>query len=133
MSNLLDGVDTYNLPSLSLARSYQSHEPIVDNRPLQFSITGCGKLLIVGSDRGSVSVYERSSGKYLRSLKHGDGLVHFPQCEIAFNLPLLQGNTLVQAVAVSRHYIVVSLLNEQAPADLQQGLERRHHRQRLFN
>lgn len=68
VSNLHDGVDLYNLPEVSLAKSIK--HLIRHNMPKQVTFAFSGSVAVSGTDSGHVLVHDVNSGALLASLSH---------------------------------------------------------------
>lgn len=68
VSNLLNGLDLYSLPSMELERTFT--HAITVNVILQVVITPQQEWVVVGGDDGFVRVFDLHSGNFLFSLLH---------------------------------------------------------------
>ena len=72
VSNLLDGLDQYVLPTMELVRRYPY--TIKANFPMQVATTKQGQWVIVGGDDGCVRVFNRSDGALMQTIKHDESM-----------------------------------------------------------
>lgn len=71
VSNLLDGVDIYRLTERPFFEKRLLVGRIRCNVPQQVGFAQNGELVICGSDKGEVYVWDRTSSYLLRTLRHG--------------------------------------------------------------
>ena len=68
VSNLFDGIDAYELPSLNRVRSYKFLIKI--NRPQMVAIANHSQWIVRGGDSGSARVVDASNGLDIAVLSH---------------------------------------------------------------
>jgi hypothetical protein len=73
VSNLLDGLDQYTLPTMELARHYPY--TIKSNFLMQIATTNQGRWVIVGGDDGFARVFDRSDGTLMQNLEHDESML----------------------------------------------------------
>lgn len=69
VSNLKDGVDEYQFPSLEKVQSFK--HPIVTNCILQTKPLPSWNLVVTGGDNGFARVFNRISGQLVAEIRHG--------------------------------------------------------------
>lgn len=71
VSNLLDGVDIYRLTERPFLERRLSVGRIRCNVPQQVGFAQSGELVICGSDKGEIYVWDTTAGYQLKALRHG--------------------------------------------------------------
>jgi hypothetical protein len=75
VDNATNGFDIHNLDDGTLMTTFETGQPI-QRRPKQVAFAEGSKLVVCGSDRGVVYLFDRQSGALVGQLKHAkDGLV----------------------------------------------------------
>lgn len=69
VSNLKDGVDEYQFPSLEKVQSFK--HPIATNCILQTKPLPSWNLIVTGGDNGFARVFNRISGQLVAEIRHG--------------------------------------------------------------
>lgn len=101
ISNLINGVDRYEISSVSPAlQQQQSFKHSVRlNIPLHVASALQGRWIICGSDDGSVRIFDQRTETIIKCLRHGESM--YPHLFLlALLTSLLVVETLVQVVAV---------------------------------
>lgn len=71
VSNLAEGVDVYNLSEqLTFVRRLFTR-PVRYNAPIQVDFAQNNELLVSGSDRGEIYLWEWTTGNLFQVLRHG--------------------------------------------------------------
>ena len=73
VSNLIDGVDQYDYPSLIRQKTFK--HAIVRNYILQVVVAGEGAWLIAGGDSGFGRLFDRCNGELMTQLDYSDCMV----------------------------------------------------------
>lgn len=74
VSNLEDGIDEYQFPSMKKVRTYT--HPIETNCILQTRSLPSWNLIVAGGDNGFARVFNRISGQLVSEIHHGGKRVH---------------------------------------------------------
>lgn len=74
VSNLKDGVDEYQFPSLDKIQTFT--HPIQTNCILQTRSLPLWNLVVAGGDNGFARVFNRISGQLVTEIHHGGGRLH---------------------------------------------------------
>jgi hypothetical protein len=102
VSNLINGVDQYALPSMEHVKTFLYN--IIQNYPLQIEITkDCGWLVSGGNDNFA-HVFNLWTGTFVQCLDHRDStIVLFPN---SCFLTICVAGDLIQTVTVSTIYVL---------------------------
>jgi hypothetical protein len=71
VSNLVDGIDQYALPSLTRQRTFP--HPVLRNFPIQIAMAKSESLLVSGGDDGYTQIFDAETGQFLLRLEHSVG------------------------------------------------------------
>jgi hypothetical protein len=71
VTNLMDGIDEYSIPTLEHIRTFP--HTIVHNVPIQVSITLESGWIVTGGDDGFARIYDGRNGFFLQRIDQGTG------------------------------------------------------------